>query len=76
MDPDVTPGQHSSFPGDKWITIFLFRRWPLQCFLAALVTPVLTGEHLKARVNIGTSKRTAHKPMVDIIPKKSNERDN
>lgn len=55
------------------ITIFLFRRLPLQCFLAALVTPVLTGERLKVHVNISTSKGMAHKPVVDIIPKKPSE---
>lgn len=55
------------------ITVFLFGRLPLQCFLAALVTPVLTAGCLKVHVNIGTSKGTAHKPMVDIIPKKPRE---
>ena len=41
--------------------------------VAALVALVFTGEHLEMQVNIGTSWGTAHKHMVDIIPKKSSE---
>lgn len=39
----------------------------------SLAAPALTGEHLEAQVNTGTSEGTAHKHMVDIIPKKSSE---